>query len=320
MAKRSNQKLKILYVLKILLENTDSKSGMTLSQISAELAKYNISAARKSLYDDIESLRLFGVDVCIMRDRYVRYYIGRRDFSFIEIKYIVDALEKFDSIDPSVARDLSEKVIRNLGVKGRAYSQGFADISEKMPEFICETFDKNIEIISEAISNNQKIRFKEFLWNPQKQRILKNDGAAITVTPILLSNDNNRYRLYAFDGIDVNKYTVDRLLDIDILPEKGELRADHKAVLDSAFEPPQVNVRVEVDSSFASDVFEFFGLGVTILSREDGSFEFSVKVSLDDRFYFWLFSNAEHIRRISPESVVEEYKQRLLKALNVTKA
>lgn len=319
MAKRSNQKLKILYLFKILLENTDSKSGMTLSQISAELAKYNISAARKSLYDDIEALRLFGVDVCVVRDRYVRYYIGKREFSFVEVKYIVDALECFDSIDTSVARDLSEKVVRNLGAKGRAYIKGSSDISEKMPALIRETLDKNVELVSEAISNNQKIRFKEFLWNPQKQRILKNDGAAVTVTPLLLSNDN-RYVLYAFDGADVREYALDRLLDVRILRETGVSGAEHKAVFDRAFEPTQTNVRIEVDSAFASDVFERFGLGVTVLTVREESFEFSVKVSLDDGFYFWLFSNAEHIRKLSPASVSEEYKQRVLKSLDLTKS
>ena len=69
MAKQSNQKLKLLYLLKILFEQTDENSGLTIPQMITELAKYNISAARKSLYDDIESLRVFGIDVKVKRDR-----------------------------------------------------------------------------------------------------------------------------------------------------------------------------------------------------------------------------------------------------------
>ena len=76
MAKQSNQKLKLLYLLKILIENTDENTGLTITQISNELAKYNISAARKSLYDDLELLRVFGIDIKFKRDRYVRYYIA----------------------------------------------------------------------------------------------------------------------------------------------------------------------------------------------------------------------------------------------------
>ena len=48
MAKMPNQKLKLLYLMKILLSRTDAEHGMTLSEISAELAGYDISAERKS--------------------------------------------------------------------------------------------------------------------------------------------------------------------------------------------------------------------------------------------------------------------------------
>ena len=72
MAKQSNQKLKLLYLLKILIENTDENTGLTITQISNELAKYNVSAARKSLYDDLELLRVFGIDIKLL----AHYYIG----------------------------------------------------------------------------------------------------------------------------------------------------------------------------------------------------------------------------------------------------
>ena len=60
MAKMPNQKLKLLYLMRILQARTDADHAMTLSEISAELAKYDISAERKSLYDDIEMLKLYG--------------------------------------------------------------------------------------------------------------------------------------------------------------------------------------------------------------------------------------------------------------------
>ena len=60
--------------MKILLASTDADHAMTLAEISAELAKYDIGAERKSLYDDLELLRLYGIDVQVKRDRQVRYY------------------------------------------------------------------------------------------------------------------------------------------------------------------------------------------------------------------------------------------------------
>ena len=85
MAKRSNQKLKILYLYKILLENTSEKNGMTLAQILRELQSYGIRAERRSIYDDIEALRVFGIDVRVWRDRYVRYYVAERKFDVAKI-------------------------------------------------------------------------------------------------------------------------------------------------------------------------------------------------------------------------------------------
>ena len=59
--KLSHQKLKLLYLLKILLEQTDEEHSLTVPQMIAELSKVGISAERKSIYDDLEYLKLFGI-------------------------------------------------------------------------------------------------------------------------------------------------------------------------------------------------------------------------------------------------------------------
>ena len=93
MPKSSNQKLKLLYLSKIFLENTDAEHPMTLKELSSQLSKYEISAERKSLYDDIEMLRVFGLDICVVRDRQVRYYAGKHTFEVAELKLLVDAVQ-----------------------------------------------------------------------------------------------------------------------------------------------------------------------------------------------------------------------------------
>ena len=49
MPKSSNQKLKLIYLMKILLERTDETHSITMSEIIDALAAYDISAERKSL-------------------------------------------------------------------------------------------------------------------------------------------------------------------------------------------------------------------------------------------------------------------------------
>ena len=55
MPKSSNQKLKLIYLMKILLERTDETHSITMPEIIEALAAYDISAERKSLYNDIEN-------------------------------------------------------------------------------------------------------------------------------------------------------------------------------------------------------------------------------------------------------------------------
>lgn len=316
MAKQSNQKLKLLYLLRILYEQTDSDTGLTLSQISAELAKYGISAARKSLYDDIEALRVFGVDISVKRDRYVRYYMASRDISFSEFKYITDALSSFEAIPPCAAYDLSQKLIKVWGIKSKAKIEDVSEPLYKTPKVVYAEQSKNIELLTSAISGGKKISCKEFSWNSLKQRIILNNGKKFTITPLYLVC-GKKYMLYAYDGKKITSYNVERLLDVEILKDPAENIVIQRELISEGVDAVECeNLRLECDNSFAGDIFEKFGLGVAVLSSREESFEISVKIKLDDSFYAWLFNNARYVKVVSPERVRETFKQKLLLALD----
>lgn len=69
MSKGTNQKLKILYLMRILLEKTDEENTITLNEIITELGRYGISAERKSIYDDIEALRHYSIDIATRKKK-----------------------------------------------------------------------------------------------------------------------------------------------------------------------------------------------------------------------------------------------------------
>ena len=74
MAKDANQKLKILYLMKIFLEKTDETHSITMPEIIAALKLQGISAERKSIYSDIESLRTYGLDIVGEAEGKTYYY------------------------------------------------------------------------------------------------------------------------------------------------------------------------------------------------------------------------------------------------------
>lgn len=63
MAKGTNQKLKLMYLMKILLEKTDEGHSITMPEIIESLKAYDITAERKSIYADMEALRTYGMDI-----------------------------------------------------------------------------------------------------------------------------------------------------------------------------------------------------------------------------------------------------------------
>ena len=63
MAKSAGQKQKILYVKELLERRGDRQSPLSMEMILSYLENRGIYAERKSIYDDIDALRDFGMDI-----------------------------------------------------------------------------------------------------------------------------------------------------------------------------------------------------------------------------------------------------------------
>ncbi len=101
MACNCKAKLKILYLLKILQEETDAEKDLTMAQIISRLNKYGISAERKSIYTDIDVLREFDIDVKTYQRNPVQYAIECRTFTLGELMLMVDAIQSCRAITDS---------------------------------------------------------------------------------------------------------------------------------------------------------------------------------------------------------------------------
>ena len=93
MPKSFHQKLKIVYIMQMLLERTDEQHVLSTKELIARLAAYGISAERKSIYDDIQALIDYGMDILKIGGKNGGYYISQRDFELPELKLLVDAVQ-----------------------------------------------------------------------------------------------------------------------------------------------------------------------------------------------------------------------------------
>ena len=116
MAKSVNQKMKLLYILKILTEKTDESHCLPAQEIIALLASYGITAERKSIYDDIECLNHFGYDIVNVKSRKGGgYYLASREFELPELKLLVDAVQASRFITQKKSRELISKIEKLAG-------------------------------------------------------------------------------------------------------------------------------------------------------------------------------------------------------------
>lgn len=94
MAKGNGQRLKALYILKILQENSDEKHLLKTQQIIDRLEGYGIPAERKSVYADISALKELGYEiVCVRARANGGYYLKNRSFELPELKLLTDAVQ-----------------------------------------------------------------------------------------------------------------------------------------------------------------------------------------------------------------------------------
>ncbi len=107
----SEKKLKLLYLARLLWERTDERHGVTLPQMMEELEARGITAERKSLYDDLETLRRFGFDIRTRKGRTFVYYLAERPFSQEDLRCLLDALARDGELPEDRSRELAKKLV-----------------------------------------------------------------------------------------------------------------------------------------------------------------------------------------------------------------
>ena len=70
MPKGTNQKFKLYRLAQIMMKKTDEEHYITMPEIKAALAEYDITADRKSLYNDLRDLEILGIEVEGEQDEY----------------------------------------------------------------------------------------------------------------------------------------------------------------------------------------------------------------------------------------------------------
>lgn len=325
MPKGSNQKFKLYRLAQIMLERTDEEHYISMPEIMAALSEYDVTADRKSIYNDLRDLSVFGIEVEgePIGNRY-HYHVTNRSFELPELKLLVDAIQSSKFITEKKSYALIKK-LETLASKYDAQKlQRQVYVSGRI-KTMNESIYYTVDAIHNAISENKKIKFQYFQWNAKKEMELRHNGAWYHISPWGLSWDDENYYLVGYDtdaGM-IKHYRVDKILHIKISDESREGK-EHFKKLDMAdyakksfgmFGGKEQTVKLSVHNKLAGVIIDRFGKDVMMIPADEEHFNVNVDVRVSRQFLGWVFSLGSDIQIVGPDDVVEQMRKEIARSV-----
>lgn len=318
MPKSQNQKLKLLYLAKILHEKTDENHMLTVSELIEGLRLYDISAERKSIYDDLETLKLFGLDIESVRSKGTGYYLASKVFELPELKLLVDSVQSSKFITYKKSMVLIKKIESLCSIYEGQSLQRQVYVTNRI-KTMNESIYYNVDKIHIGISDNKKISFRYFNYSISKEKVFKRNGDRYIISPFALTWDDENYYMIGYDSgaAMIKHYRVDKMAEILLTEEKRD-GLEHFRNIDvavyskklfSMFSGEEETVRIAFNNRLIGVVIDRFGKDVTVVKADDDHFVINVSVAVSPQFLAWIISFGNEAKILSPDTVVEKMKK-----------
>ncbi|MBQ0038661.1 MAG: WYL domain-containing protein [Clostridiales bacterium] len=305
----ANKKLKLLYLAQYLQQQTDEQHPKTVADMIDYLAQFDISAERKSVYDDLHLLEQYGMDIQTVKGKSFGYFLGERAFQLPELKTLIDvvqsspflsrgkSMELIGKLETLTSRPTARQLRRQVYVMNRLHTSN-------------EQLYYAVDGINTAINENRQVSFRYFDWTVSGDKAFRRGGAAYVTNPVALCVDRHYY-LVAYDAAlgDYRHYRVDRIANLtvtdtprDELPRDFDLGSYVKTIFDM-YNGETVTVVLRMHLSTLNAAMDRFGADAHM--RTDGTehFVLSAPVEVGPTFYGWLFQFGDKAAITGPEQV-----------------
>lgn len=321
MAANNKQKLKLLAIMRMLQDETDSERGLTMRDIIERLEAQGIEAERKSVYRDIETLREFGLDIATYQRSPVQYAIAQRDFSISELMLMVDAVES----SRFLTRRQCDALVRNIKLLASDRERALLDKRIHVAGRVKSKNDsvfRNVDAIHEALRERRKVSFLYFKLGPDRMRQIQHDGKPYVLTPVKVVYAGGFYyaTMYSDSHEGFADYRIDRMHRIVVTDEpatRNELITRH--AFDDAeyqnfgrFGGDPVNVVLDVAADKVDIVFDRFGDAVQVGAMgkdgDEARVQAFVTVRRSEQFFGWVAGLGGTVKISEPRWLVKEYR------------
>ncbi len=331
MAKSYRQKLKLLYVIEIFKKHSDEEHPITADFICNELQKYDISAERKSIYNDIEALMDYGLDI-IKSTAPRGWFLGEREFCEAEIYLLADAIRTAKFITADKTRELIKKLDSFIS------HQKLSERESKV-YFSADTKCDNKEIfysidnIITAINEHKKIEFNYVNRILTPDRSLGNRAKKMKISPYALAwRDDQYYLLGNYEKYDnIIHLRLDRIHSVNIVNEPcrhfSEVSpytdyfdtADYTEKLFGMQGGKLCNIELKCKKDIIEQVVDRFGEVIFIRNVTEDDFVFSVSAALSPALVTFIMNYGSDIKVISPKELSDMVRLRAEEILKIYK-
>ena len=317
MAELSKQKLKTVYLLRLLEVRTDGERGLTMPQIIECLEAEGITAERKSIYRDIGALQAYGYNIVKLPTRPVQYGLMRGDLGFDDIMMLLDAVQSSRFLTERKSNQLVKALKTLVSDRQRKLLDKRVHVRDRVKSQSDSVFH-SVDIIHEALQRKRKIEFLYFSYGTDMRRHARHDGRRYVLTPVKVVFANGHYYLAAYDDSDqkVKTYRIDRMELLQLSDAKATRCAaianyeyeDFKYVSFGMFHGRQAVVTLEAEAPLMDALADAFGTALDVVAATPERAEVRAPVQISPQFFGWVAGLDGRVSIKGPKDVREGYR------------
>lgn len=320
MAQDNSQKIKLLKLYELLQQETDEQNPLTTNTIIKRLDEAGISCERRTLAKDIALLNEQGYEVMTRKvNKENGYFVEDRKFSVPELKILIDAVQAASFITEKKTAELIDKLAA-LGGSHRADILKSNMVCFNTRKHSNETIFYSIGFLEDAIQQQKKVIFRYHDLNEHGEKVYRKDGHHYVVEPIglIFNNDNYYLMVYSAKHDGTANYRIDKMESVEIIDEPIsdkalQLRDCVDCFTGQAFKMyggQPVEITIHFNDNLIGVIFDKFGEDTSMKRIDDNTCEATVMVQISPTFWGWLFQFGKQMRIVSPDELIEEYKNR----------
>ena len=308
-----------LYILNVLKKYSDEEHKLSAVEIQRKVKEiYNVDIDSRTIRRNINLLKFkLEYDISTRDENGQGYYINRNpetDFEPGEVRAIIDTFSYANYIVPSISKTIIQKCKNMQNIyenrKLRDYKIYANDTKTDNMEVI-----KNIEDISEAIQNLNKIEFEYWKYT-MDEKIKKEIVSTPKVAPYaLVYNKQEFYMIGIKEGQDhFYNYRLDRIKNLKQLKEKRTISKTSKEIKEYAeslvemFGGEKEEIEVICKDVLLDTVFEDFGKEIDVKKINEKTFKVKIQANVRG-FKFWAMRNMDAVEVLKPLSLRNEIKE-----------